>query len=146
MNFIIFFSDKNNLCPTCNTVFPTITEFRDHILNVHPLICSFCSRQFHSQFNLTTHLKRHLQIKPYVCEQCNKCFVSRVKLQDHMNGHLNIKPYNCSRCDLAFRCKANLNSHIRKQHQPTGTPKDFYCHCGEVSEANYTVLLKSISL
>lgn len=112
-----------------------IAEFRDHILNVHPLICSFCSRKFYSQFSLTTHLKRHLQIKPYVCEQCNKSFVSRVKLQDHINCHLNIKPYACSRCDLTFGCKANLNSHMRKQHQTTGTPIDFYCHCGEVSKA-----------
>lgn len=113
-----------------------ITEFRDHILKVHPLICSFCSRIFHSQFNLTTHLKRHLQIKPYVCSQCNKSFVSRVRLQDHMNGHLNIKPYPCTRCDLTFRCRANLNSHMRKQHSSTGTLKDFYCHCGEVSKEN----------
>jgi len=37
-------------------------------------------------------------------------------------------------CDQAFSCKSNLNSHIRKQHQSNGTPKDFYCHCGEVSE------------
>lgn len=111
-----------------------ITEFREHISNVHPLSCGFCDKEFHSQFSLTTHLKRHLQIKPYVCEQCKKSFVSRVKLQDHINGHLNIKPYCCNHCDLAFRCKANLNSHIRKQHQANGTPKDFFCHCGEVSE------------
>jgi len=115
-------------------VFPLITEFREHIQNIHPLPCSFCPRKFHSQFNLTTHLKRHLQIKPFVCEQCNKSFASRVKLQDHMNGHLNIKPYTCSMCDQAFSCKSNLNSHIRKQHQSNGTPKDFYCHCGEVSK------------
>ncbi|KAL4090961.1 hypothetical protein QTP88_025713 [Uroleucon formosanum] len=111
--------DKNNLYPTCNIVFPLITAFREHIQNVHPLPCSFCPRKFHSQFNLTTHLKRHLQIKPFVCEQCNKSFASRVKLQDHINNHLNIKPYTCS-------------IHIRKQHQSNGTPKDFYCHCGEV--------------
>ncbi|KAE9539787.1 hypothetical protein AGLY_005039 [Aphis glycines] len=132
LHFIDTHKDKNNLCPTCNTVFPMITDFREHILNVHPLTCSFCSRKFHSQFNLTTHLKRHLQIKPYVCEQCHKCFVSRVKLQDHMNGHLNIKPYTCSMCEQAFSCKSNLNSHIRKLHQANATPKDFYCHCGEV--------------
>lgn len=117
-------------------VFPLITDFREHIQNIHPLPCSFCPRKFHSQFNLTTHLKRHLQIKPFVCEQCNKSFASRVKLQDHMNGHLNIKPYTCSMCDQAFSCKSNLNSHIRKQHQSNGTPKDFYCHCGEVSKEN----------
>lgn len=110
-----------------------VTEFRDHIMNVHPLVCSFCSRQFRSQFSLTTHLKRHLQIKPYNCDHCEKSFVSRVQLQDHINGHLNIKPYNCDRCDHSFRCRANLNSHIRKLHEPSGSQKDFYCHCGEVN-------------
>lgn len=128
------FSDKNNLCPTCDTVFPMVSDFRDHIQNVHPLTCSFCTKQFHSQFTLTAHLKRHLQIKPYVCEQCHKSFASRIRLQDHMNGHLNIKPYSCSSCDLTFRCRANLYSHTRKVHQAVGIPKDFYCHCGEVNK------------
>lgn len=133
MCFVFIFSDKSNLCPTCNKVFPALTEFREHISNVHPLICSFCAKKFHSQPNLTLHLKRHLQIKPFVCDHCSKSFLCRYKLQDHLNGHLNIKPYKCSCCDLAFGSKANLNNHLRKQHQSAKTPKDFYCHCGEVS-------------
>ncbi|VVC29289.1 Hypothetical protein CINCED_3A011086 [Cinara cedri] len=132
LHFMDIHKDKNNLCPTCDTVFPMVSDFRDHIQNVHPLACNFCSKKFYSQFTLTTHLKRHLQIRPYACDQCHKCFVSRIKLQDHMNGHLNIKPYSCTHCDLSFRCKANLYSHTRKTHQTIGIPKDFYCHCGEV--------------
>lgn len=76
--------------------------------------CNVCFEKFHSENNLTEHVKIHDQDKGQTqCEVCLKIiFVS--ELNDHMQQIHNKNSFTCLKCNLRFDKKQNLKRHFHR--------------------------------
>lgn len=65
--------------PDCDAKFAKWSELQHHIMNDHPVTCSFCDREFDRQSRLTRHIKRkHIKRDPVPCAWpgCDQTFSS----------------------------------------------------------------------
>lgn len=120
------------MCMVCYTSFKSVRTFDEHMI-IHPAECYTCGREFRHWYNLSIHLKRHLNIKDHACKQCPKRFASRPNLIDHMAMHSTVARLQCKICMRRFRRQSNLILHRKRDHlNIRPRKKDFICWCGEV--------------
>ncbi|EFA13125.1 gastrula zinc finger protein XlCGF57.1 [Tribolium castaneum] len=128
----------DTMCPICNKVFFTKAILKTHLLyhGDKQFSCTFCTKKFCTENQLTVHTRIHTGEKPYVCKPCNKSFNTMVSLKYHMYLHTGEKPHKCTFCDKAF-----VQSHHLKRHMMLHTgEKPYSCpHCDKKSTCKFSM-------
>lgn len=84
------------VCITCQGIFDSETETKNHIKNSHKsdsgwincLKCNFCSDLFKEKKTIYKHmLKDHYQLFTYLCKSCGQLFHSLLALKHHRSDH-----------------------------------------------------------
>lgn len=118
-------------CDICKAKFPTKSQIRLHILNVHDptskkFKCNVCGSSYLTAALLVWHHKlSHLKERNFQCSECGKTFRSKHLLQVHVYCHTGEKPFGCTfkGCTRQFRSKPQRIEHMRSH---TGE-KPFKC-------------------
>lgn len=108
-------------CDICKKTFPTKTQIRAHILNVHDpssrkFKCNLCKSAFVTKGALTWHHKLwHLRERNFMCSECGKTYPSKAMLRMHNSKHTGEKLYECTfeGCTKRFRMQSTRWEHLR---------------------------------
>ena len=84
-----------NICDMCDKRFKSLKSLLRHRQKVHlestvkrksSHLCSYCSKNFVSKYNLDIHIKTvHQQSRNFMCSQCGKCFGQFTSLHTHVS-------------------------------------------------------------
>ncbi|XP_034479406.1 zinc finger protein 616 isoform X2 [Drosophila innubila] len=127
-------------CSSCSATFETRGRLSSHIRAMHGSIisCELCSREFASESNYHTHMKKHLIIERevHVCSNCGILNESQEKMMSHVENadtvcfgveiyvELLRDAYVCEYCSAYFKQKTDLRA-----HRESGIHKDGFCWC-----------------
>ena len=107
-------------CDKCTRHFHKEWTLKSHIKNVHEIFrkfeCDSCNCGFRTQGLLNTHMKKHNGQK-FKCEieKCDQICSSRNDLNDHI---FNLHGYfKCKLCDKEYPRQKELNQHLKKDHK-----------------------------
>ena len=126
---------STTLCLTCNKIFSTPINLRNHILTIHehtfPFKCPYpsCSKSYSIETRLKVHIKTHLGQKPFTCEQCGKSFLEKGNLKTHIRFHSSLRPFKCHLCNKSYKTKGHLKDHINIQHHHIKKYHCDICNC-----------------
>ena len=75
------------------------------------------NKMFYKKWNLSLHMKIHLDTKPFQCQYCSKKFVQKCNYTKHMRTHLvpilkERKIFKCSFCAKKYTQKYNLKVRV----------------------------------
>ena len=102
-----------------------------------PKVCSYCGKQYRTNYKLQEHMRKHTGEKPFQCSQCEKAFRSKIGLAQHTATHTGEFDYNCSTCGKGFQCKSYLIVHQRVHSDL----KPFPCNtCGQNFKTKQSLL------
>uniref|UniRef100_A0A8C0FDG4 Uncharacterized protein n=1 Tax=Bubo bubo TaxID=30461 RepID=A0A8C0FDG4_BUBBB len=119
-------------CNTCEQLFSTHQNLRQHRLAVHSdewgFACVFCDKRFKRQKDINDHIRRVHEKKqdPQSCPYCDKVISSK-SLVFHMRTHTGEKPYECGICHSKFAQPSQLKIHTRSAYStasPLTTPSE----------------------
>ena len=113
-------------CKRCDKNIKGITEFVEHLENLHPnqcgIVCPICDKELPSKRRLKIHVVIHSD-KKATCPHCGKAFSEAYKLRRHLKEvHENLKDHVCATCGKSFARADKLFQHelihVSKSEQP----------------------------
>ncbi|XP_062553312.1 transcription factor grauzone-like [Armigeres subalbatus] len=120
-------------CGICNKVYSCRTSLDLHNMHMHlsdsdkPHKCPVCSKSFAKDYQLKTHMVRHIAVE---CPECGRIMSSRLSLREHlikMHSHVGQKSFVCDICGKEFRSKLSFERHILL-HQGIVPDNRIQCH------------------
>ena len=121
-------------CNTCQKIFSTNGNLKNHINTIHnhilPFKCPFpkCNKSYSNKSRFDVHFRTHSGIKPFSCPICSKNFNEKGNLKTHILFHTNERPFKCSQCEKTYKTNGHLKDHIDIYHKQI---KKFKCQiCG----------------
>ena len=134
----------NYSCEQCNIELPTMSDYRNHLLDVHPnskeakelnteqesFECEFCHKKFRTKTFMTIHMELSHDInkeEKYKCNICEKSFNFSFTLKSHYKRNHDMKMfydiqnkiYKCKLCEKSFNLKLSLKGHYSRTHKFT---------------------------
>nr|XP_018913240.1 PREDICTED: PR domain zinc finger protein 16-like isoform X2 [Bemisia tabaci] len=110
--------EESNVCPRCETTFPSLEQLDDHLISEHSYPaeqyqCDLCPRSFCWRACLTRHqILLHGEQKKFNCENCNKDFSDPSNLQRHVRiHHAGARSFACQECGKTFTTSSGLKQH-----------------------------------
>ena len=123
-------------CPICDKAFGSITEYRQHKIDVCSSLekneikcpykdCSFLAADIKNYRNALNIMCNHIRAKHtreavFQCEECSKKCYSYSTLSNHMQNHNDPRKYFCRECDH-FVLKTKTAKHEEKHTSSTFT-------------------------
>ena len=121
-------------CNTCQKIFSTNGNLKNHINTIHnhilPFKCPFpkCNKSYSNKSRFDVHFRTHSGIKPFSCPICKKKFNEKGNLKTHILFHTNERPFKCPQCEKTYKTNGHLKDHIDIFHYQI---KKFKCQiCG----------------
>ena len=121
-------------CNTCQKIFSTNGNLKNHINTIHnhilPFKCPFpkCNKSYSNKSRFDVHFRTHSGIKPFSCPICQKAFNEKGNLKTHILFHTNERPFKCPQCEKTYKTNGHLKDHIDIFHYQI---KKFKCQiCG----------------
>ncbi|KAH7975932.1 hypothetical protein HPB52_006809 [Rhipicephalus sanguineus] len=104
------------LCPiVCSTEFNLTSHMRRHA-NRKRHACPVCPTTCSTLFNLASHMRTHTGEKPFKCEMCPMAFAAKGTLVNHRRTHTGERPFQCPICNKSFTRKFVLRDHMTFRH------------------------------
>jgi hypothetical protein len=96
----------------------TLNEYKESEMEPS-LMCPHpgCSKRFHKQFSLNSHMVMHRKSKQFACHLCGQSFARNHDLLRHgRTVHCPDRPFKCNTCHQTFSSNAKLASHCKRTH------------------------------
>ncbi|XP_075560280.1 uncharacterized protein LOC142592624 [Dermacentor variabilis] len=104
------------LCPiVCSTEFNLTSHMRRHATRKRHA-CPVCPTTCSTLFNLASHMRTHTGEKPFKCDMCPMAFAAKGTLVNHRRTHTGERPFQCPFCNKSFTRKFVLRDHISYRH------------------------------
>ncbi|KAH7973630.1 hypothetical protein HPB49_003469 [Dermacentor silvarum] len=104
------------LCPiVCSTEFNLTSHMRRHSTRKRHA-CPVCPTTCSTLFNLASHMRTHTGEKPFKCDMCPMAFAAKGTLVNHRRTHTGERPFQCPFCNKSFTRKFVLRDHISYRH------------------------------
>ena len=98
--------------------FNLTVHMRTHV-EQKPFKCPICEKEFTQKNNLERHLLTHETDTPrFECEICHKTFAHKESLAVHMNEHNGVE-FKCEKCEYTTYDARNLKRHVKAKHKTT---------------------------
>merc|ERR1712168_680355 len=115
-----FKSEVSLKCHHCSETFDLVEDRTKHMFKVHPELT-------YNLKLLDLYDGKAAQQETYICEFCSKTFHSKWNLKKHLLVHTGDKPFKGELCDAKYTQKPNLVRHIAKAHEGEVFLKCYHC-------------------
>ncbi|XP_045617437.1 zinc finger protein 107 [Procambarus clarkii] len=75
--------------------------------------CDNCGKEFHKEFALKVHYRKHTGKRPFKCKDCKMRFISAKHCRIHRRIHRGEDAYVCETCNKSFRYRINFHNHMK---------------------------------
>ncbi|XP_063835991.1 uncharacterized protein LOC135085165 [Ostrinia nubilalis] len=126
--------DRNHACDKCEATFKNKRGLLTHKNLVHEqtkaCICNVCGVRIPNKYNLSSHMRTHINVRPYKCayDGCKASFKDKGTLKKHSVIHLPPQ-WVCGYCGRGFSRRVRLVRHI-KLHEKPGAKTEACQYCG----------------